>query len=509
MRQKTIEKILPDAVCRMAITVALACAVNIEYPLWCGAQMNNAQGKSVVVPAGTTFEGRIDQTIGSAHTRPGTRFLVTMASPALANGQDVLIPAGAAFMGEVVEAIPSSQIQHAKKMPHKPGKLRVEITGLRMPDGITYPLVASFVGEVIKNGGGQGGPQLGGGVAYIGSQSGFNMVYPRAGGRGGPLVSKQAMMTNPLYGDAEKGGSGGQIRSLMTHNSDLIIHAGSPMSVRLDAPLRMSLTPVPMPGIQPVDVTQDAAGHRFSHDVPAGTMPQMPQATTPPGVPGTAPLGGAPQTVRANPGAPAAPIDTGPSFLTPVPGAMNASPPPPPVAPPAAVAPAAPTSMPATAAAPAQPNLPSPVEMMLHNPGPVPFKSSDPPLQIDLDHGLGRPPSSSFQPPSGQGVPAMPSTFTPAAPGMQAVPTPAAQGMQAMPAGAFAPPAAQSMPVVPPGGYTPAPVQDMQAMPAGSMAPLPAQGMQAMPAGAMTPNKVPTKQIPAVTPSDAAPGSSF
>jgi hypothetical protein len=550
MRLKTIEKILPDAFFQVAVVAALACLVSANVQTASLAQVNNAQGKSVIVPAGTTFEGRIDQTIGSAHTRPGTKFLVTMASPALANGQDVLIPAGSAFIGEVVEAIPSSQIPHGKKMPHKPGKLRVELTGLRMPDGMTYPLVASFVGEVNKNNGGQGGPELGGGVAYIGSQSGFNMVYPRAGGRGGPLVSKQTMMTNPLYGDAEKGGHGGQIRSLVTHGSDLLIHAGSPMSVRLDAPLRMSLTPVPMPAMQPAD-NQDEAGHRFSHDVPAGTMPQMPQATTPPGAaaPGTAPGAGAPQTVRANPSAPPAPVDTSPSFLTPVPGAMNAMPPPP-VAPVAPAAPAVPANTPATAAAPAQPNLPSPVEMMLHNPGPAPFaKSSDmPPMQIDLDHGLGKPASSAFPPaaapglpvmpggamapPMGQGLPAMPGGalspsptqamqavppggYTPApAQDMQAMPpggyTPApAQGMQAMPPGAYTQTPPQGTQAMPPGPYTQTPPQGMQAMPPGAYTQTPPQGMQAMPPGALAPNKVPATAVPALSPAGAAPGSSF
>jgi hypothetical protein len=462
---------LPEVFCRLAVGTALTLLICGNVTPQSVAQVNNATGKTVVVPAGTTFEGRIDQTIGSAHTRQGTRFLVTMASPALANGQDVLIPAGAAFMGEVVEAIPSSQVPHQKKMPHKPGKLRVEITGLRMPDGITYPLVASFVGEVMgKNSGGQGAPQLGGGVAYIGSQSGFNMVYPRAGGRGGPLVSKQQMMTNPLFGDAEKSGKGGSIRSLTTHNNDLLIHAGSPMSVRLDAPLRMALTPVPMPGIEPVDMTADPAGHRFSHEIPAGTMPQMPQSGAPPSAAGGAPGAAPAQAVRAA-------GDNTPSFLTPIPGA---TPPPAAMAPP--VAPAAPAAAQAPAGAP--PAL-SPVEMMLRNPGPAPFtKTSDlPPMQIDLDHGLNKPAGDRYTPATAQPADA-------AAPG-GAMAQPLMQGMQAAPGGAMAQPL----------------MQGMQAAPGGAMAQPVMQGTQAMP-GVTVPLR-PATQVPALSPTDAAPGSTF
>lgn len=72
-------------------------------------------GRTIVIPAGTTFEGRIESTIGSSVSKQGERFIITLSSPLLANGSDVLIPAGAEVLGEVVQAIPAKDVPHAKK----------------------------------------------------------------------------------------------------------------------------------------------------------------------------------------------------------------------------------------------------------------------------------------------------------------------------------------------------------------------------------------------------------
>ncbi len=78
-------------------------------------------GKTVIIPIGVDFEGRIDHTIGSSVSKPGERFEVEVSSPVLANGTDVLIPAGSAVIGEVVECIPSSRCRIKRAFPSRPG----------------------------------------------------------------------------------------------------------------------------------------------------------------------------------------------------------------------------------------------------------------------------------------------------------------------------------------------------------------------------------------------------
>ncbi len=220
-------------------------------------------GKTLIIPIGVDFEGRLDHTIGSSVSKQGEKFEVEVSSPVLANGTDVLIPAGSAVIGEVVECIPSSRLPHQKGFPKPTGKLRVQLSGLRTPDGVTYPMVASLAGETQARGGGGGrgnrssmerpNTHLGRGVAYVGTASSFEAVAPGAAQRfrtrpGQPpkLVTPQEIMRDAIYGNGQAGtqGSGmAHIRSLVKRNSNLWILAGSPLSIRIDAPFKMGIAP--------------------------------------------------------------------------------------------------------------------------------------------------------------------------------------------------------------------------------------------------------------------------
>ena len=284
------------------------------------AQFANTQGRTIMIPAGTTFEGRIDTTLSSKKSHSGDRFNVTMSSPVLANGSDVLIAAGSQVIGEVVEAISSGQQPHQNKQ-HLNGKLRVQITALKVPDGTTYPLVASFIGETTGKGSSRkSNPDLGTGVAYIGSTSNFNAVYPSArqqgGNRKGPqLVTRKQMMDDPLYGDPDrKSSQGGQaptIRSLVKDHYEIYIHEGAPMSIRLDAPLKIAIAPIG--GMSP---------SAFNENAPATSQPARPNFSRPRSSIAAPPSPTADAQQQEGPQAPPAPVvPTGPAFLEPAPGA--------------------------------------------------------------------------------------------------------------------------------------------------------------------------------------------
>jgi len=209
---------------------------------------SNIAGKTLILPIGTCFEGRIQSTIGSSASRSGERFTIEVSAPLLANGSEVLIPSGSEVIGEVAEAISSSAQPHDKGV--KPlGILRVQLSTLKLPDGMTYPLVASFAPD-----GGARSRRSGGAMAarkssvgYIGTQAGFDAVNPALqksarSNRGKLEVLKRTEILNdPVLGDGgSNSNSSGQVRALIRKNRDLMILRGSSITIKLDAPLKIA-----------------------------------------------------------------------------------------------------------------------------------------------------------------------------------------------------------------------------------------------------------------------------
>jgi hypothetical protein len=228
-------------------------------------------GKTVLIPIGTTFEGRVDTTLSSTKSKAGQAFGIIMSAPVLANGVDVIIPAGSKVMGEVVEAVPSGNVPYKKKIQPKPrGKLRIQLTGLQTPDGVTYPMVASVAGEVDSRGRSRRTP-LGTGVAYMGSSSQFEAVAPGApgtsrnqrAGQAAKVMKRKDMLKDTLYGldNERKYHEEAMIRSLVLKKRDYFIFEGSPMTVRLDAPFKMGITPhnagIPVTAVEDEEVEEE------------------------------------------------------------------------------------------------------------------------------------------------------------------------------------------------------------------------------------------------------------
>lgn len=237
-------------------------------------------GKTIVLPIGTTFEGRMSTTISSAKSHAGQAFGIILSSPLLANGNDVVIPAGAQVVGEVVESVPSKAFKRKKGMPISRGKLRIQLNQLRMPDGTSYPLVANLAGEMDDTKGGRGGgrlgPSLGSNVAYVGTPTAFEAVAPGnkryLGGPGGPnsrggnrgdYVHRREFLADEIYGTGgdRNGGQdeGRRIRSLVIRNYDYWIDEGSPLTVRTAAPLRLGIA-APGEGVPISDVEVEEEG---------------------------------------------------------------------------------------------------------------------------------------------------------------------------------------------------------------------------------------------------------
>lgn len=250
------------------------------------------RGKTVLIPIGTTWEGRLDQTISSEHSHPGTKFSIVLSAPVLINGADVVIPSGSQVIGEVVEAISASSVP---KIPGKPkllvhGKLRIQIVGLRTPDGMSYPLVANLVGEQEGKFRHNRGTPLGTGVAYMGTTGSFEAARPGHGDRPGEIkvMSKRELLRDPLLGLGDDGNQYDEntIRSLVLKKRDYYIYSGSPLTVKLSAPFKIGVAPPDMSG---------SVG--TVNDTPEDTLPPPTRTKSGP-VEGTAP-GGSPYGGRS------------------------------------------------------------------------------------------------------------------------------------------------------------------------------------------------------------------
>ncbi len=286
-------------------------------------------GKMIILPIGTTFEGRLNTTISSARSHAGQSFAIGLSAPVLSNGIDVVIPAGSEVIGEVVEAISSSSQPKQKRMPKPKGKLRVQINQLRTPDGTTFPLVGNLTGEVEgRRGGGHGlQSQLGSSVGYVGTAEAFEAVAPGSNrygkqpqsGRGPDYVKKREFMAHEIYGTGGERGNDGEdrrIRSLVLRKNDLWIDAGSPLTIKLQAPLRLAVTPpnagVPVGSVEQSSPDEGLPGpspKRGGADIPPitddGAQEAAPTTRSRRFAPAATPANSAPQGQAAQPGQPA------------------------------------------------------------------------------------------------------------------------------------------------------------------------------------------------------------
>ena len=207
----------------------------------------------VVLPVGTSFEARINMTISSSKSHNGEKFELEVVNPVLANGTDVIIPQGSKVVGEVVEAIPSSKVPREKGDPKPNGKLQIQLNNIITPNGITYPVVASIIGETSSMGAmSQANPNLGASVGYVGSQHTLNSLKPGANSQfmmnripgGQNLVTRKDISSDPVYGGQSNIPGMAQfqkskIRALQLKNHELYIMAGSPVNIKLDTPLKI------------------------------------------------------------------------------------------------------------------------------------------------------------------------------------------------------------------------------------------------------------------------------
>jgi tRNA A-37 threonylcarbamoyl transferase component Bud32 len=173
----------------------------------------------VTVPAGTEIQISLDKAIGSSSSHAGDGFTARITEPVLA-GDRVAIPVGSSVHGLVSQAIPAK-----KGLGDKAGTLSLSFDRVMMPAGSSIS-ISSTMTRVASGSGKKTAGIIGG------SAAGGALLGKVFGGK-----NKNAAVGSVLGGAIGTGIAAG------TKGEDVDLPAGSPLSIKLDHPLTISLNP--------------------------------------------------------------------------------------------------------------------------------------------------------------------------------------------------------------------------------------------------------------------------
>jgi hypothetical protein len=164
-----------------------------------------------VLPAGTTLEVQLDQTISATDTRVGDRFTAHVTRPVVAQNGAIVVPEGAVVEGRVTGIEPSRD-------PTRPALVRLDFESLRVGDR-RYPFVASVERTAIP---GRSNDDL---LRKAGTGAAVGGVLGAVLGRGD--------LKDIVVGGAI-GAAAGSIISLGTQSADARLPAGTRLTLRND-----------------------------------------------------------------------------------------------------------------------------------------------------------------------------------------------------------------------------------------------------------------------------------
>ena len=173
----------------------------------------------VTVPSGTEIRLTLDAAVGSSSSHVGDGFTAMIKEPVVA-GDRVALPAGSTIRGRVSAAIPAK-----KGLGDKAGSLSLSFDRVVTPDGFGAPMsaVMTSVGKTSgkKTAGAIGGSAAGG--ALLGKVLGKSRKDAAVG-----AVLGAAIGTGIAAG---------------TKGADVELPAGSPLTIKLEQPLTISINP--------------------------------------------------------------------------------------------------------------------------------------------------------------------------------------------------------------------------------------------------------------------------
>lgn len=201
------------------------------------AAANPAQSQApsnAVIPAGTSLQLKLNNTLSTRSSNPGDTFTATVTQPVTGpDGSTVVVPVGSTVEGKVESVARSGSISGT-------ARLQLAFNQLRLPDGRSFPLNAQLSNVNEKSG--VGGAITGtpsttneGGVEQ--SKTRRTVGTAAAGGAVGALI-----------GAIAGGGKGAGIGTLVgaglgvvlaSRNGALDLPAGTPITVTLSQPIQL------------------------------------------------------------------------------------------------------------------------------------------------------------------------------------------------------------------------------------------------------------------------------
>jgi hypothetical protein len=173
----------------------------------------------VTLPAGTEVHLALDAAAGSGQSRAGDNLTARVTDPVVM-GSRVVIPAGSRVHGRVVEATPAR-----KGLADKAGSLSLAFDSISTPVGFGAAMSAT--------------------LTSTGSGSGKRTAATIGGGAvGGALLGR--ILGHNARGAAigtALGGAAGTGIAAGSRGEDVTLAAGAPLTVLLDQPLTISVTP--------------------------------------------------------------------------------------------------------------------------------------------------------------------------------------------------------------------------------------------------------------------------
>lgn len=172
------------------------------------------------LPVGTSFNVRLNQTLGSSSSRSGDSFTATVIDPVIAQNGMTAVPAGSVLSGTITGL-------HHPSFPGEQAVIRLDFNNLRMR-GVNYPFDGSIANVAVEN---QSTSPSSSSITR-GAVTGAAAGAVLGGIIGGVELSK--IITGGLLGAAA-----GTVISLSTGSTESVIPAGSTMTVRSTTPIQV------------------------------------------------------------------------------------------------------------------------------------------------------------------------------------------------------------------------------------------------------------------------------
>lgn len=171
--------------------------------------------KTITVPAGTSINVRLDQTLASNQSESGDVFAATVATPVVIN-EDTAIPAGARAKGRVVEARQSGRIRGT-------ARLNLALTSVEF-DGRIYNIETNTRFRAGRN-------HNKNNLAWIGGGAGTGLIIGALAGGG-----KGAAIGGPI------GAGAGFAAAFLTGKRDIRFPAETALTFELSEPVSVEVT---------------------------------------------------------------------------------------------------------------------------------------------------------------------------------------------------------------------------------------------------------------------------